>query len=100
MIWFFFEDSIFKLDSKQRLRILNVFVQQLMSYHKFRAFSEDKISILTDLRKELKNLRNFDINQVSCFSILSVLLHLNKIFSKHYSKNFAGTGSSRSNFAL
>lgn len=63
-----FQKSVFDLQPCERIALFEVVIQQLLSYHKFRSTSDERIISLLDVRKELKNLRNFDAVQVLlCF---------------------------------
>ncbi|VDK76079.1 unnamed protein product [Litomosoides sigmodontis] len=55
--------SVFDLQPYERMALFKVVIQQLLSYHKFRSISDERIISLLDLRKELKNLRSFDAAQ-------------------------------------
>uniref|UniRef100_A0AAF5RW45 Bromodomain containing protein n=1 Tax=Wuchereria bancrofti TaxID=6293 RepID=A0AAF5RW45_WUCBA len=55
--------SVFDLQPYERIALFKVVIQQLLSYHKFRSTSDERIISLLDVRKELKNLRNFDAAQ-------------------------------------
>ncbi|KAL3994071.1 ATP-utilizing chromatin assembly and remodelling N-terminal family protein [Acanthocheilonema viteae] len=55
--------SVFDLQPYERMALFKVVIQQLLSYHKFRSTSDERIISLLDVRKELKNLRNFDAAQ-------------------------------------
>ncbi|OZC11716.1 Bromodomain protein [Onchocerca flexuosa] len=55
--------SVFDLQPYERIALFKVVIQQLLSYHKFRSTSDERIISLIDVRKELKNLRNFDAAQ-------------------------------------
>ncbi|MCP9261431.1 Bromodomain adjacent to zinc finger domain protein 1A [Dirofilaria immitis] len=55
--------SVFDLQPYERIALFKVVIQQLLSYHKFRSISDERIISLIDVRKELKNLRNFDAAQ-------------------------------------
>lgn len=55
---------MFDISPLERLALLKVLIQQLLSYHKFRAVIEDRITSLIDMKKELNKLRNFEMNQV------------------------------------
>ncbi|VDN05609.1 unnamed protein product [Thelazia callipaeda] len=55
--------SVFDLQPHERLALLKMLMHQLLSYHKFRSLCDERISSLLDARKELKNLRSFDLVQ-------------------------------------
>uniref|UniRef100_A0A183F188 WHIM1 domain-containing protein n=1 Tax=Gongylonema pulchrum TaxID=637853 RepID=A0A183F188_9BILA len=51
------------LQPYERLAILKVIIQQLLTYEKFRSTVDERITSLIEMRKELKNLRTFDATQ-------------------------------------
>lgn len=57
------QQTIFDLQPYERLALLKVVIQQLLSYQKFRSTADERIASLVEVRKELKNLRNFDAVQ-------------------------------------
>uniref|UniRef100_A0A915BX97 WAC domain-containing protein n=1 Tax=Parascaris univalens TaxID=6257 RepID=A0A915BX97_PARUN len=55
--------TVFDLKPSERLAIFKVLIQQLSTYNKFRALTDERIMALFDLKRELKALRNWDMNQ-------------------------------------
>eukprot|EP00080_Pristionchus_pacificus_P000461 PDM60481.1 athp-2 [Pristionchus pacificus] len=55
--------TIFDLMPSHRLAILQVFVDQLLSYQKFRAHHEERTTELHETRKQLKLLRSWGVSQ-------------------------------------
>ena len=69
------QGTIFDLEPDERIALLNVLIQQLNSYHKFRALSENRIAAVAELRRELKSLRIWDAAQVFFFFLFEELIN-------------------------
>lgn len=55
--------TVFDLDPCERLELMKVIMSQLLSYGKFRTYTEDKQNEMYELRKELKKLKTWDEGQ-------------------------------------
>ncbi|KAI1711925.1 bromodomain-containing protein [Ditylenchus destructor] len=55
--------SVFQLSASERLAILTALVQQLLSYKKYREHMDDHIAHIWELRKDLRQLHQWDEQQ-------------------------------------
>ncbi|CAI4232066.1 unnamed protein product [Auanema sp. JU1783] len=55
--------SVFDLNPKERLDLMQMVISQLLTYHKFRTLQDERISQLYDTKREWKKLRTWDQTQ-------------------------------------